>query len=391
MSTALCFTGSFTAQLPIPDAGIAGAETLMCSGALHRYDRADSEVSGLERDFANYLGAHYCLAVASGGSAMTVALRAAGVEQGDRVLTNSFTLAPVPGSIAAAGAFPVFVETTEDLTIDLDDLAAKLGQAKVLLLSHMRGHICDMTRLMQLCDAHDVTVIEDCAHTMGATWEGTPSGRFGAMACYSTQSYKHINSGEGGLLVSDDAGLMARAILLSGSYMLYDRHGASPTPDAFEGLWPDIPNMSCRMDNLRAAILRPQIDLLDRRCEDWTVRYRVIEEALRPAAVSLIPRNDREGFVGSSIQFRLPDWSSERIADLVSRCGDRGVVLKWFGADRPSGFTSRVDHWRYAESDGMPRSRDILRSLLDMRISLTFSEEDCRLIAQIILEEVERG
>ncbi len=176
------------------------------------------------------VGAKYCLAVASGGYAMTTALRACGVKPGDKVLTNAFTLAPVPGAIAAVGGVPVFVGVTTDLVIDLDDLAAKLDQAKVLLLSHMRGHICDMDRLMALCDAAGVDVIEDCAHTMGAAWDGTPSGRWGRFGCYSTQTYKHINSGEGGLLICDDAEDMARAIMLSGSYMLFEKHRAAPPP-----------------------------------------------------------------------------------------------------------------------------------------------------------------
>jgi dTDP-4-amino-4,6-dideoxygalactose transaminase len=89
------------------------------------------------------------------------------------------------------------------------------------MLSHMRGHLCDMTALMALCDALGVTVIEDCAHTMGASWGGVASGRHGAIACYSMQTYKHINAGEGGFLISDDPALMARAVLLSGSYMLH--------------------------------------------------------------------------------------------------------------------------------------------------------------------------
>ncbi len=122
------------------------------------------------------------------------------MQPGDKVLTNAFTLAPVPGAIASVGAVPVFVGVTEALVIDLDDLAAKLGQAEVLLLSHMRGHICDMDTLMALCDkAGGVKVIEDCAHTMGARWNGgVLSGRHGVMAAYSTQTYKHANSGEGG-------------------------------------------------------------------------------------------------------------------------------------------------------------------------------------------------
>ena len=166
------------------------------------------------------MDAKYCLAVASGGYAMTTALRAVGVKPGDRVLPTAFTLAPVPGAIAAVGAAPVFVGVTENLVIDLDDLAAKSDQADVLLLSHMRGHICDMDRLMALCDGAGIKIIEDCAHTMGAKWRGRWSGRYGIVGCYSTLTYKHLYSGEGGVLVTDDDAVMARAVMLSGSYML---------------------------------------------------------------------------------------------------------------------------------------------------------------------------
>ncbi|MGB0440637.1 MAG: DegT/DnrJ/EryC1/StrS family aminotransferase, partial [Paracoccaceae bacterium] len=224
------FSGTFTQQESIPDAGIEAAIAVMRSGRLHRYNVAEGETAEtplLEQEFAASIGARHCLAVASGGYALGCALRAVGVGPGDTVLTNAFTLAPVPGAIAAVGGTPVFVGVTEDLTIDLDDLLAKADQARVLLLSHMRGHLCDMDRLMQICDGAGITVIEDCAHTMGAAWRGIPSGRWGAAGCFSTQTYKHINSGEGGLLVTDDDALAARAVMLSGSYMLYDRHLAA--------------------------------------------------------------------------------------------------------------------------------------------------------------------
>lgn len=176
------FTGSFTQQEPISDDAIAAAVDVLRHGRLHRYNVAPTELSEtalLEQEFAAQTGAKYCLAVASGGYALATALRAIGVQPGDPVLTNAFTLAPVPGAIASVGARPVFVGVNEALTIDLDDLAAKLGQARVLMLSHMRGHLCDMDRLMQMCDAAGVTVIEDCAHTMGAAWRGQKSGRAG--------------------------------------------------------------------------------------------------------------------------------------------------------------------------------------------------------------------
>ena len=389
------FTGSFTQQEPIPEDGIAAAMEVLRHGRLHRYNVAEGETSHtalLEQEFAALMGSKYALAVASGGYAIATALRAIGVGPGDRVLTNAFTLAPVPGAIASVGGAPVFVEVTEALTIDLDDLAAKVAgpdAPKVLLLSHMRGHICDMDRLMEITDAAGVTVIEDCAHTMGARWNGTLSGRHGVMAAYSTQTYKHANSGEGGLLISDDPDLMARAIVLSGSYMLYERHLAGPPPEAFERIKYLTPNISGRMDNLRAAILRPQLAKLDEQCGAWNARYRVVEEGLRNTpGLTLINRPEVEAYVMSSFQFLLLDWAEVDVQQVVQKCANRGVELKWFGGAEPTGFTSRYDSWRYAQSPKLPQTDRVLKAVLDLRLPLTFSLEDCAMIGRIIRDEV---
>ena len=386
------FTGSFTQQEPIPDAAIDAAVAVLKSGRLHRYNTGPDEageVALLEQEFAAEMGAKYCLAVASGGYAMTTALRAIGVKPGDRVLTNAFTLAPVPGAIAALGAVPVFVGVTEDLVIDLDDLAAKSAEANVLLLSHMRGHICDMDRLLEICSVAGIQIIEDCAHTMGAKWQGRWSGRDGIVGCYSTQTYKHLNSGEGGFLVTDDDAVMARAVVLSGSYMLYGRHLAAPGAEAFEAVKYDTPNISGRMDHLRAAILRPQLRRLASQCAAWNERYREVEQGLSgESGLRVIIRPEAEAYVGSSIQFLLLDWDAAGVQDVLARCAARGVELKWFGGAEPSGFTSRYDSWRYAVAEPLPKSDRILAGLIDMRLPLTFSLSDCALIARIIRAEV---
>ena len=388
------FTGNFTQQEPIPEAAIAAALGVMRAGRLHRYNLLpgeEGEVAALEREFAAYTGAAYALAVASGGYAMSCAMRAIGVAAGDKILSNGWTLAPVPGAIASVGAVPVFVETTQDLTIDQEDLARKAREtgAKVLLLSHMRGHICDMDRLMDLARAHDLQVIEDCAHTMGAAWRGVPSGRHGVIGCYSTQTYKHINSGEGGLLVTDDAEVMARAVILSGSYMLYGKHTAAPPVDMFENVKYDTPNISGRMDHLRAAILRPQLAALPLQVGRWNALYHRLEAGLRNiAGLRLIERPAQESIVGSSFQFLLPGWSADRVRALLAACAARGVELKWFGAAEPVAFTSRYDSWRYAPAQRLPRTDAILAGLIDMRLPLTFSEADVGLIAEIIRDEV---
>ena len=388
------FKGSFTQQEPIPEAGIEAAVAVMRSGRLHRYNTVAGETAQtvlLEQEFAASVGMKYCLAVASGGYAMTTALRAVGVKSGDRVLTNAFTLAPVPGAISAVGGVPVFVGVTPALVLDLDDLAAKADQADVLLLSHMRGHICDMDRLMEICDANGIIVIEDCAHTMGAAWKGKLSGTWGKVGCYSCQTYKHMNSGEGGLFVTDDAEVAARAIMYSGSYMLYTSHLAGPPKEVFETIRYETPNISGRMDNLRAAILRPQLADLATQCARWNERYFAIEAGLRDTpGLTVIERPAEETIVGSSIQFLLDGWQGASVQELLARCLARGVELKWFGNSEPVGFTSRYDSWRYVDAPAMPDSDRVLAGIIDMRVPLTFSLEDCTLIARIIREETGR-
>ena len=391
------FTGNFTQQLPIPEEGIERAAAVMRSGRLHRYNVVDGEVPEtvlLENEFAAYTGARFCLACTSGGYALQTALRAFGVSPGEPVLTNGFTLSPVPGAIAAAGGRAVLVEVTEDLVIDIDDLArkAKSSESRVLMLSHMRGHVADMGALMDVAETLGIAVIEDCAHTMGARWGNTKSGAHGIAACYSTQTYKHINSGEGGFITSDDEELMARATILSGSYMLYGRHDAVPTDEVFDRIRLDTPNCSGRMDNLRAAILRPQLAELDRLVEEWNVRYRAIESELRSApGVRVRERPEQEMFVGSSIQFMVPGLDEAGIRTFVAECLARGVELKWFGDSEPVAYTSRYDSWRYLEHQPLPVTDRVLASLLDMRIPLTFSVEDCRLIGEIIIDCLARA
>ena len=383
------FTKDFTQQEPICDEGIENALEVLRTGKLHRYNvgrEEKGETTLLEEEFAAYMGKKYCLACTSCGGAMHLALRALGVSRGDKVLCNAFTLAPVPGAIENSGADIKLVEIIDDYTIDLDDLEGKAGEAKWFMLSHMRGHITNMDRVKEICKAHDLTLIEDCAHTMGASWNGKKSGSFGEAACFSTQTYKHINSGEGGLLVTDDPNVISRAILHSGSYMLYDRHIARPAMEVFESLKTMVPSYSYRMDNLRAAILRPQLRMLDEQCARWNRRYQILENGLNSIdGISCPDRDPRESYVGSSIQFSLNDRDEETIETFLQACLDRGIEIKWFGNKEPVGFTSAYSNWQYfGKLPSLTNTDRILSTMCDMRIPLTFSEEDCRTIIDII-------
>lgn len=385
------FNKSFTRQEAIPEQAIGRAVELMRSGALHRYNVVDNqppETSLLEAEFAEYLGQRFALACTSGGYALHIALKAAGLARGEKVLCNAYTLAPVPGAIDNAGGVPLLVETMPDFTIDLTDLAhkARADDVKYLLLSHMRGHIADMDKLTAICREHSLCLIEDAAHTMGADWRGRKSGTFGTIGCFSTQTYKHLNSGEGGFLTTDNEEVMARAIMYSGSYMLFDQHIAAPAADVFQDICLQTPNYSGRMDNLRAAILRPQLARLDENCRRWNRRYRVIEQGLQDIDGLLVAnRLDDEYFVGSSLQFRIPAFDAARMQEFIALNAADGVPVKWFGDADPKGYTSRFDSWRYlADMPQLPRTREILAGTCDIRIPLTFELDDCRLIAEIL-------
>jgi dTDP-4-amino-4,6-dideoxygalactose transaminase len=387
----MIFDKEFTRQEPIPQEGIERALDVLRSGRLHRYNApagVRSETSLLEVEFAQYLGRKYCLACTSCGSALHLALLSAGVRRDDKVLCNAYTLAPVPGAIENTGARTVLVEIGEDYTLDLADLERKAGQtgAKYLLLSHMRGHMADMDQIGQICSRHALILIEDCAHTMGAFWDGKPSGTFGEYGCFSTQTYKHLNSGEGGMLVTDDDLGMARAILYSGSYMLYEKHAARPPLETFEDLIRMTPNYSLRMDDLRAALLRPQLRELPRRAERWNERYSLLEAMLNRIGPIRVPeRNPKESYVGSSIQFTLQGLTREQVVEFLDGCARRGVDIKWFGSSRPRGYTSSFESWEYlGDLPDLPATRDILDNMCDFRIPLTFSMEDCRKIVLIV-------
>ncbi|MGB5329092.1 MAG: aminotransferase class I/II-fold pyridoxal phosphate-dependent enzyme [Gammaproteobacteria bacterium] len=389
------FAKPFTQQEAIPDAGIEAAVEVLRSGRLHRYNTLEGETAAaalLEQEYAAYMGQRYCLACTSGGYSLHVALKAAGIQPGEPVLSNAFTLAPVPGAIDNAGGKPVLVEIDRNYCVDLAHLETMMQQSKArfLMLSHMRGHIADMDAVVNLCTRYGVTLIEDCAHTMGASWNGKKSGSFGKVACFSTQTYKHLNSGEGGLLTTDDDQIMARAIIYSGSYMLFERHGTLPGLDVFADIKLDTPNYSGRMDNLRATILRAQLPGLEQNCARWNDRYRALHNRLAEnAQIQLAHRPEQESYVGSSLQFRVEALGPNQVPVFISACAARGVELKWFGGAEPRGFTSRYDSWRYIDGiQPLPKTLKILATTFDLRIPLTFSVADMEIIGSIIDEEV---
>jgi dTDP-4-amino-4,6-dideoxygalactose transaminase len=139
------------------------------------------------------------------------------------------------------------------------------------------------------------------------------------------------------------------------------------------------------MDNLRAAVLRPQLAQLDAACARWNARYQAVADVLQNTPGLYLPlRPAQEHYVGSSIQFLINNFTAEQSQAFVSACQHQGVELKWFGAKEPIAYTSHHTSWRYIDPQHLPQTDRILQQVFDMRLPLTFSIADCTLLGEII-------
>lgn len=378
----------------IPEEGIDRAVEIMRTGKLYRYNCShpeESEVSLLEKEFAEYLGAKYAVAVNSCGSAMFIALLCAGVQPGDKVLIPAFTFTAVPSAVVHASAEPVLVECLTNYCIDPEDLERKITpETKVLLLSHMRGHIAHMDKIVEICEKHDICLIEDCAHSLGVLWNGKPTGRFGKVGCYSSQSNKIINSGEGGVLVTDDPMIITKAVLYAGSIENYWMKHFTQT-DYFEELQNRIPNFSLRMANPTAALVRSQLRKLDERVEDFNSRYFELERLISVSEHIEVPKQYPEVRTAcDTIQFNLVDFTVSEALKFTHIMEIEGIPTKVFGyMDNPRYFPN----WQYINGldklgQELTYTRDFLQYACDIRLPCYLTMEDIGIIADTLLRAV---
>ncbi|MFB8797085.1 MAG: aminotransferase class I/II-fold pyridoxal phosphate-dependent enzyme [Microcoleus sp.] len=404
----ILFNKSFKTPAPIPQAGIEQAIKLMQTGRLYRYNFSDdlsnyrqhpelndddeelaTELAKLEYEFSLYTKHKYVIGVNSCGSALFLALKAGGVKHGNKVLTNAFTFTAVPSSIVHAGGVPIYIECNSEYVIDLEDFKRKIEShpdAKFFVLSYMRGHIPDLDAVKNICDRAGISLIEDCAHSLGAEWDGNLVGHHGKIACFSTQSYKLLNSGEGGLIATNNPQLAAYCILAAGSYeKLYKKHLARPLDDnLFEELKPHVPNFSLRMSNLTAAVLRPQIKHLEHKISQGIERYDRLVKILSSVRNIYIPSPlDKVKRAPDSLQFNLLGLTSKQVDKFVEQTHERGLAIQIFGKDDNSRY---YKNWQYSftETPRLEKTEAIISSACDLRLPSSFDFDDLNLIGYII-------
>jgi len=374
---------------PIPAAARAEVERLLETGDLFRYTAAeDAPVALLEREFAEMTGARYALAVASCSAALFLSLKALGLPRGARVLIPAFTFAAVPSSIVHADCTPVLVECGDDYRIDLGDFEAKVDGADAVMISHMRGHTSDMDALMALADARGLPVIEDAAHSLGTTWAGRNIGTIGRVGCFSFQSYKLLNAGEGGILVTDDEELVARAVIMSGAYEHnWKKHPVLAEPFA---RWQNrLPLYNTRLSNLSAALVRAQLPEMPRRVRDGRRNHDHVAAQLDTSPWLSVPTPlAGEERAPDSIQFNLVGMNDTEVAAFSVEAGKRGVPVQIFGgsADNARAFWN----WQFlGEIPDLPKTRAMLMRACDVRLPARLTLDECDLVADALTAAAE--
>lgn len=385
---------------PIPEVARAEINRLLNSGDLFRYTApADAPVALLEREFADLMGVKYALAVSSCSAALFLSLEALGLKQGARVIIPAFTFAAVPSSIVHARMQPVLVEVGENYRIDLDDFTAKIDQnIDAVLISHMRGHTSDMDAIKALCDARNIPVIEDAAHSLGTLWHGEKIGTIGKVGCFSFQSYKMINAGEGGILISNDPDLIARAVIMSGAYEHNWKKHKGPNgqndpelAEAFARWQNQLPLYNMRLQNLSAAVIRPQLPELARRVRDGLANHDYVAGELNKSPwLNVPPALAPETRAPDSIQFNLVDFARDEDAvAFQDAAAARGVKVQVFGlsTDNARAFWN----WQFipGEMPDLPKTRAMLMRACDVRLParLTRSELDFIINALVMAAE----
>jgi dTDP-4-amino-4,6-dideoxygalactose transaminase len=230
------------------------------------------DVEKFERNLATFLGVKYAVGVNSGTDALIFALKAAGIGQGDEVITVSHTFAASITSIVHVGAKPVLVDVKNDFTMDPEKAEQVITKkTKAILPVHLNGRACDMEKIMAIAKNHNLAVIQDAAQALGAKFNGQSVGSFGIASCYSFYPAKILGScGDAGAVATDDEEVAKKVRLFRNHCQQKNTQGKLEFLCFGE---------TSRMHNLQAAILNVKFKYLS----GWITRRREIAKIYNSA------------------------------------------------------------------------------------------------------------
>ena len=242
-------------------------------------------VSRFEDAFAKHLGRKYVLAVNSGTNAEEVALAALGLEPGDEVICPAAAPIFVSMPVVSIGCIPVFADVDpETLIITAETIEAAITpNSKAVMVVHLNGVPAQMDEILAVAKKHNLLVLEDCAQAYDAYYKGKKTGTLGDVVCFSMQQSKHLTSGEGGIVATDDPEIYKRAVLCGNVGMPWYRYGLEADVAHPVGGVPTRGHFAFghnyRMSELHGAVALAQLARLDEFNARRAVNTKVLEEA----------------------------------------------------------------------------------------------------------------
>lgn len=236
---------------------------VMKSGYLFRYGSENDpkflhKVSTLEKEFARYCEAKFALATSSGTSSLVASAIALGLKPGDEIIVPAYTFVASYSSVIFAGLIPVLAEIDESLTLDANDIERRITpRTKAIMPVHMLGNPCDMDGIMAVAKKHNLLVLEDSCQAAGASYKGEKIGSIGNISAFSLNIFKTINSGDGGLIITNDKTLYETA------FGVHDQ-GHKPMRFGVEVGTRNVLGLNFRMNEITAAVGLAQLGKLDK-------------------------------------------------------------------------------------------------------------------------------
>ncbi|CUH94416.1 putative protein MJ1066 [Propionispora sp. 2/2-37] len=222
-------------------------------------------IAEFEKAFAQYVGAKYAVAIANGTAALHAACFAAGIGEGDEVITTPITFAASANCVLYCGGTPVFADIdARTYNIDPEEIRKRItGKTKAIIPVHFTGQPCEMDKITELARKHNLIVIEDAAHAVGADYKGRMVGGISDMTTFSFHPVKHITTGEGGMITTNSEELYRRLLL-------FRSHGITRDKSLMQGNhgpWyyeQQALGYNYRMTDIQAALGLSQLKKADR-------------------------------------------------------------------------------------------------------------------------------
>ncbi len=236
---------------------------VMQGGHLFRYGSENDpkflrKAATLEEEFAKYCGTSYALATSSGTSSLLASIVALGLKPGDEIIVPAYTFVASYSACIFCGLVPVLAEIDESLTLDPVDIEARITpRTKAIMPVHMLGNPCDMDAIMGVARRYNLLVLEDCCQAAGASYKGRKVGTIGNIGAFSLNVFKTINSGDGGLVATNDRNLY------EGAFGMHDQ-GHKPNRLGVEVGARSVLGLNFRINEITAAVGLAQLRKLDR-------------------------------------------------------------------------------------------------------------------------------